>query len=353
MPRLNVLVHGLGSVGGVLAGALADGGAQVRAFARGPHAEAIRAAGGLRLRDARLRDIGPDDARPAEPVITEPVITERVIPVELLAPDADLHSVDLVIIAVKTTALADVARSLTGRLGDDAVVMSATNGIPWWFFDGLAAAPDATEVPSLDPAGMRAVAPADRVLGSVVHFAASRPEAGVVHHNAGNELILGSPAPRARTSEVADRVAAAFAAGGLTVRRSDTIQHDVWFKLWGNLTMNPLSAVTGTSTDRVLADPQLLDFASRCMREMQRVGERLGLAIDMAPDDRHAITRSLGAMRPSMLQDAEAGRPIELDALVGVVTEIARAVGEPTPYIDGLLGLTRVFARAHHLYPDV
>ncbi|WP_265445399.1 ketopantoate reductase family protein [Flexivirga meconopsidis] len=335
MPQLTALVHGLGSVGGVLAGALADGGARVQAFARGESAERIRTAGGLTLRDARAGR------------------AERVIPVEVLTPDADLSQVDLLIVSVKTTGLPDVARALHGRLGDNTVVMSATNGIPWWFFDGLPGAPEAANVPLLDPAGMRRIAPADRVLGSVVHFAASRPEPDVVQHNAGDELILGAPDPNARTRDVTDRVAAAFAAGGLSIRRSDAIERDVWFKLWGNLTMNPLSAVTGASTDRLLADPQLLDFATRCMREMQQVGEQLGLRIDMEPQDRHAITRSLGTMRPSMLQDAEAGRPIELDALVGVVAQIARAVRVPTPYIDGLLGLTRVFARAHHLYPEV
>jgi 2-dehydropantoate 2-reductase len=133
---------------------------------------------------------------------------------------------------------------------------------------------------------------------------------------------------------------------------SDDVRRDAWYKLWGNLTMNPLSALTGATIDRVLADELVRDLCSAAMREAALVGERIGCPIAQSPEDRHAITAKLGAFKTSMLQDVEAGRSIELDAIVGAVHEIGRRVGVATPVIDGLLGITRLFARVRGLYPQ-
>jgi 2-dehydropantoate 2-reductase len=129
------------------------------------------------------------------------------------------------------------------------------------------------------------------------------------------------------------------------------VRRDIWYKLWGNMTINPVSAITGAPTDRVLADPLVLAFCSAAMREAAAVGAKVGCAIDQQPEDRHAITRKLGSFKPSMLQDAEAARTLEIDAIVGVVHEIAQRVGVATPSIDALLGLTRLFARTRGLHP--
>jgi len=139
---------------------------------------------------------------------------------------------------------------------------------------------------------------------------------------------------------------------GFDATASANIRQDIWYKLWGNLTVNPVTAITGATTDRVLDDPLVRAFCTAAMREAAAIGERLGCAIAQSPDDRHAITRKLGAFRSSMLQDVQAGRAIELDAIVGVVHEIATRLGVASPNIDALLGLTRLFGRVHGLYPE-
>ena len=147
------------------------------------------------------------------------------------------------------------------------------------------------------------------------------------------------------------RAAAAFEAAGFDVERSPHIQRDIWYKLWGNMTMNPISAVTGATCDRILDDPPVSAFVLRVMQEAQAIGAEIGLPIGDRGEDRNEVTRKLGAFKTSMLQDAEAGRPIELDQLLGAPMEIARRLGMPTPNLDAIYGVTRLFARTHGLYP--
>jgi 2-dehydropantoate 2-reductase len=137
---------------------------------------------------------------------------------------------------------------------------------------------------------------------------------------------------------------------GFNATVSERIQKDVWFKLWGNMTMNPISAITGATTDKILDDDLLRGFASNVMLEAKAIGERLGIPIAQAPEERHAMTRKLGAFKTSMLQDAEAGKGIELEAMLGAVRELGVVTSVPTPFTDGLMGLTRVFARERGLY---
>jgi 2-dehydropantoate 2-reductase len=164
----------------------------------------------------------------------------------------------------------------------------------------------------------------------------------------GQGLIVGEPAggESARVRALADTLRAA----GFDVTVSGDVRRDIWYKLWGNMTINPVSAITGAPTDRVLDDPLVLAFCSAAMREAAQVGAAIGCAIEQQPEDRHTITRKLGSFKPSMLQDVEAGRTLELDAIVGVVREIALRIGVATPNIDALLGLTRLFARTRGLY---
>lgn len=146
------------------------------------------------------------------------------------------------------------------------------------------------------------------------------------------------------------RLAALLERAGFEAKASENVRLDIWYKLWGNLTMNPVSAITGATIDRLLDDPLVREFCSAAMREAAAIGARIGCAIDQSPEDRHAVTAKLGAFKTSMLQDVEAHRPIELDALVSVVREIGQRVQVPTPNIDALLGLTRLFGRVHGLY---
>ena len=165
-------------------------------------------------------------------------------------------------------------------------------------------------------------------------------------------IILGEATRRALTAPgaKATEVMRALTAAGFDVTLSPDIRRDVWYKLWGNMTINPISVLTGSLSDALLTDPPVRDFITACMHEAAAIGERLGCPVEQTPEDRHQVTLRLGAFKSSMLQDAEAGRPLELDAIVTAVHEIGRRVGEPTPAIDALLGLARLFGRCHGLY---
>lgn len=270
---------------------------------------------------------------------------------------ADLGPQDLVIIAVKGQALTQVAQQIGPLLTPDTIVLPAMNGVPWWFCAGQ---PGWEHVPlqSVDPGGVIARAiPLAQVLGCVVHASTSTPEPGLVQHKMGQGLIVGEPdgggnngGKSGSKSTRAQQVVDLLAAAGFDASLSARIRYDIWYKLWGNLTMNPVSAITGATIDRLLADPQVRAFCSDAMREASVIGARIGCPIDQDPEARHAVTAKLGAFKTSMLQDVEAGRAIELDAIVGAVFEISQRLGLATPNINALLGLTRVMAQVRGLY---
>jgi 2-dehydropantoate 2-reductase len=188
------------------------------------------------------------------------------------------------------------------------------------------------------------------VLGCVVHASAATLAPGLVQHRMGQGLIVGECF--GGTSARAHGVVELLGHAGFDASVSPDIRRDIWFKLWGNMTMNPVSAITGATADRVLADPLVRAFNSAAMAEAAAIGARIGCPIAQAPEERHAITAQLGAFKTSMLQDVEAGRAIELDALVGAVREIAAGLQLQTPNIDALMGLTRLFAQGRGLYPN-
>ena len=262
---------------------------------------------------------------------------------------AQLGRQDVVIVAVKGQGLTAVAREIGPLIGPDTVILPAMNGVPWWFGQGVAAIGD-QPLASVDPEGtITAALPYAQVLGCVVHASTSSPEPGLVAHKTGNSLIIGEPgggeSPRAR------QLGALLGGAGFDVTVSDNIRYDIWYKLWGNMTLNPVSAITGATADRILDDPLVAEFCRAAMREAALIGDRIGCHIDETPEQRHQVTRKLGAFKSSMLQDADAGRMLELDALVGAVREIGQRLQLPTPHIDALLGLTRLFGRVHGLYP--
>jgi 2-dehydropantoate 2-reductase len=324
---VKVCVVGAGAIGGLIGSRLAAAGVEVNALARGATLAALRQHG-WRLDTAQGRVAGPLRA------------SER-------AGELGVH--DLVLVAVKGPALGAVAPQLAPLLGEHTLVLPAMNGVPWWFCHGRPGFD--TPLSSVDPGGVVARAVSfERVIGCVVHASASTPEPGLVQHRVGQGLIVGEPG--GGRSERAQAVAELLARGGFEVTHSADVRHDIWYKLWGNLTMNPVSALTGATIDRVLGDPLVRAFCSAAMAEAAAVGARIGCPIAQSPEDRHAITARLGAFKTSMLQDVEAGRAIELDAIVGAVQEIGQRVGVPTPDIDALLGLTRLFGRMRGLYPD-
>ncbi|OJF14966.1 2-dehydropantoate 2-reductase [Couchioplanes caeruleus] len=324
---MKVCVVGAGAVGGWIGARLsASGAAEVSAVARGATLRSLQTTG-WRLQTADGLVCSP--ARAA-------------------ADAAELGEQDLVIVAVKAPALASVAGLLPPLLGPATVVLPFMNGVPWWFGHGTKIGQEPLR--SVDPDGVVAAAVAvDRVLGGVVHASCAVPEPGLVRHVMGNGLIVGEPAGGA--SARADEVGALLAAAGFDAVVSTDVRYDIWYKLWGNMTMNPISALTGATADQVLDDPLVREFCSAAMREAAAIGQELGCDITETPEDRHRVTARLGAFKTSMLQDVEAGRPVELDALVGAVREIGGRLGMPTPSIDALLGLSRLAARVQGLYP--
>jgi 2-dehydropantoate 2-reductase len=329
---MKICIYGLGAIGGLMAARLAARGAAVSAVARGATLEAVRRSG---LSLTQTIDGAQRHARVALDVSDRP---------------ADLGPQDLVVIAVKTTGLAGVARDIAPLLGPGTAVLSAMNGVPWWFFHGLSPAPQAMHLSSVDPGGKvtAAIAP-ERVIGCVTHLSASSPFPGTVQHVAGNRLIVGEPGGGASSART-QRTVAALRDAGFEVDEAASIQQEIWFKLWGNMTVNPISALTGATGERIVDDDLVRTFMSRCMVEAAAIGSRIGLPIDADPESRHAVTRRLGAFRTSMLQDVQAGKAVELDALVGAVIEIARQLALPTPNIDALFGLARLQARVLGLY---
>lgn len=329
---MKVTIIGAGAIGGLLGTKLAAAGeAQVSALARGATLAALRERG-WRVKQG--------DALTAAPVAAAHALDDA----------AKLGVQDLVIIAVKGPALAQVAASMAPLIGTQTMVLPAMNGVPWWFCHGVAPFGGAP-LASVDPDGaIGAAIPMASVIGCVVHASAATPEPGLVDHRMGRGLIVGEPG--GGTSERVQRLAGVLARAGFEVKASENVRLDIWYKLWGNLTMNPVSAITGATIDRLLDDPLVRTFCSSAMREAAAIGAKIGCVIDQSPEDRHEVTAKLGAFKTSMLQDVEAHRPIELDALVSVVREIGERVNVATPNIDALLGLTRLFGRVHGLYPQ-
>ena len=322
-----VAIYGAGAIGGWIGARLAAAGACVSVVARGATLTALQQHG------LRLREGGRDEARA----------------VHASADPAELGEQELVVVAVKAPALPDVARHIAPLLGPQTVVLTAMNGVPWWFFEGFGGARAGTRLTTIDPEGEIARAiPSGQVIGAVVHASCSVDAPGTIRHHFGNGLIVGEPAggltPRVQA------LAVQLQDAGFDTTVSTQIQKDIWFKLWGNMTVNPVSALTGATTDRILGDELVREFISRVMLEARAIGECIGLPIDQEPEDRHAVTRRLGAFRTSMLQDVEAGKPVELDALVAVVRELGQLTGVPTPFTDALLGLSRLQAQVRGLY---
>ena len=326
-----VCMVGAGAIGGWLAAGLARGGSQVSLLARGPTLAALQV-NGLQLHT------GSGDAQQ----------TER-FDVHASADATELGPQDLVVIAVKAPALKAVAQQIGPLLGPHTTVLTAMNGVPWWFLHGFGGPLQGRSLESVDPDGTIAAAiAAERVIGGVVHASCSVASPGVIRHGFGNKIILGEPSGERSARVLA--LSALLQQGGFDAPVSSQIQYDIWYKLWGNMTVNPISAFTGATSAELMDDPLVLAFSSRVMLEARAIGAGFGIAIDQAPADRHAITRKLGAFKTSMLQDVEAGKPVELDALVSSVRELGQLVDVPTPEIDTLLGLARLHARIHGLY---
>jgi 2-dehydropantoate 2-reductase len=333
---MRICVVGAGAIGGYVASRVAAV-AETSVLARGATLTALRA-DGLRVESA--------DGVICVPVLAgDSAIGQARAGIRASDSAAEMGAQDVVVLTVKAQSAPAAVVSMPPLLGPDTVVLPALNGVPWWFFDGFGGPCEGVRLSSVDPGGaMAAVLPVRRVIGTVVHVSCSSPAPGVVRHFSGDRLILGEPS--GQPSRQLDAIVALLREAGLTIDVSGNIRADAWYKLWGNLTINPVSALTRATAGQILDDDLVREFCEAAMLEAREIGARIGCPIKETPADRSVVTRRLGDFRTSMLQDAEAGRPLELDALTGAVREIGALVGVPTPFTDALHGLTRLAERA-------
>ncbi len=320
---MKICVVGAGAIGGWLAGAFAQAGTEVSLLTRGAALQAIRR-DGLRIRRGGEESVYRLDAGDD--------------PAAFPAPD-------FVVIAVKGHDIPAVAGAVAALCCERTAVLPAINGIPWWFF-ALPGVPLAgTRLRSVDADGVAShFIDARRVIGCVVHASAASPAPGIVEIKGEDKLLLGEPggAQSARVAALCDLLKSTT----VNPAASGDIRLDIWTKLWGNMTMNPLSVLTGATTGAMLDDPGARSLIRSMMLEMQAMGARIGLPLAMTPEERMAITRKLGDFKTSMLRDAEAGRPLETGPILGALVEIADLLNEPAPFLRAVLGLMRVRAQA-------
>lgn len=324
---MRVCVYGAGAIGGLLGARLARAGVEVGLVARGPHLAAIQAHG-LTLRSA------------GESLTVRPKAT---------AEPAELGPQDYVIVALKAHQVPGVVPAMQPLLGPDTAVVMAVNGVPWWYFHGLAGPWEGRRIPSVDPgdAQWRGIGP-ERVIGCVVYPAAEVPEPGVIELVEGDRFSLGEPSG-ARTPRL-EALSQALIEAGFKAPIRAKIRDEIWVKLWGNLSFNPISALTHATLDVLCTDPGTRALARAMMVEAQAIAERLGVRFPIGVDKRLDGGAAVGAHKTSMLQDLERGRPMEIDALVTAVAEMGRLVEIPTPAIDAVLALVRLRARMAGCY---
>lgn len=325
---MRVCIFGAGAVGGFMAAMLAAAGHEVSLIARGQHLDALRKTG-LVLDSGGRRTVA-----------------------RLKASDRpeDIGVQDYVIVAVKGPALSSVVQSLGPLLSPNTAVVFAMNGIPWWFFHGLGGTQQGRVLRSVDPDGaLSAALDVRRVIGCVVHIGCSVPEPGVVRHSSGNMFILGAPTTTA--AEHCDALAQAFNAAGLKTQLSRRIQQDIWMKFLGNMSMGPVSVLTGATLREIAEDPGSRKVCIDMMKEAIAVGATFGLDAGMSAEQRIALGADLGHFKTSMLQDFEKQRPMEIDTFLSAPIEMARLAGLPVPTIETVHALVVHKARSAGLYP--
>ena len=323
---MKVCIFGAGAIGGYVAVKLAQTGHAVSVVARGSHLEAIKAKG-LTLQQGGMRY----HARP-----------------KAAADPSALGVQDYVFVSVKAPSLPDVAARLAPLVGPETAVVTAMNGIPWWFFHGFGKF-HGTTFDSIDPAGVLAKAlPPERILGCVLHIACSVPEPGVIVHNAQNRFFMGE-----LDGTASPRLAAlveAMKISGMEAEARPDIRRDVWVKLLGNMTFAPVSLLTQTTNDLMAADPGVRKIFTAMIEDANAVGASYGLASDMSTQQRIDLGGSLKGFRTSMLQDMDKGRPVELDTIVRAVIDMGRKVGVAAPMIETIYALAAQRAQAAGIY---
>ncbi|WP_438957397.1 2-dehydropantoate 2-reductase [Cognatiyoonia sp.] len=324
---MKICIFGAGAIGGYVGAKLAQAGADVSLVARGPHLKAMNE-NGLRLIEAS---------------------GETTVQVTASDNASDLGPQDYVIVTLKAHSVPAVVPHMQPLIGENTTIVSGVNGVPWWYFHKVGGDLEGTRLETVDPgnAQWNGFGP-DRVLGCVVYPAAEVIEPGVVKHTEGNRFSLGEP--DGSKSERAMALSKALSAAGLKAPVRPKIRDEIWVKLWGNLSFNPISALTHATLDVLCTDPATREVARNMMLEAQTIAEKLGVKFPIDVDRRIQGGADVGAHRTSMLQDLDQGRPMEIDALVGSVKELGRVTDTPTPTIDTVLALMALRAKTAGLY---
>jgi 2-dehydropantoate 2-reductase len=316
---VKIVVAGAGAIGGYLGAKLARAGAEVVLFARGPHLEAMQQRG--------LRVISPEGDFEVKPAVTGEL--------------ASIGPADVVFLGVKAHSLTGLAPALASLFHHDTVVVSTQNGIPWWYFQGAGGALDGLSLERVDPGGViaRSIEPR-RIVASLAYFSTDLAAPGVIHHVEGNRISLGEPSGE-RTERV-KRLAEALIAAGLRAPATTRIRHEIWVKLLGNVAFNPISALTRGTLEAMVRDPEVARVVREVMGEAEAVAGKLGIELPISIEQRMAGAGKVGAHKTSMLQDLEAGRPLELEAVVGAVVELGERLDVAMPATRTVYALVKL-----------
>ena len=305
---MKIVIVGAGAIGGYIGARLAKAGADVVLFARGPHLRAMQERG--------LRVTSPDGDFEVTPKVAGDLTT--------------IGRADVVFLGVKAHALTALAPQLNPLLGPETAVVSTQNGIPWWYFQQIGGALEGLRLERVDPGGtIAATIDPKRVVGSLAYFSADVPEPGVIHHTEGNRISFGEP--DGTRSERTRAIAAALIEAGFRCPVSTRFRHEIWVKLMGNVAFNPISALTGATLAEMARHPEVSQVVRALMRETEAVAARLDIELPISIEQRMAGAEKVGAHKTSMLQDLEAGRPMEIDAVVGAVVELGEKLDVAMP----------------------
>ena len=305
---MRIAIAGAGAIGGYIGARLVRAGADVALFARGPHLTAMQERG--------LRVVSPDGDFEVKPEVT-----------------GDLNAIgraDVIVLGVKAHSLTILAPQLGPLLGPETVVVSTQNGIPWWYFQNYPGELNGLHLERVDPGGViaKAIDPG-RVVGSLAYFSTDIAEPGVIHHTEGNRLSLGEP--NGTRTERTKALAEVLIGAGLRAPVTTRLRQEIWVKLLGNVAFNPISALTGGTLEELVRHPDVSLVARAVMAETEAVAAKLGIELPISIDQRMVGAEKVGAHKTSMLQDVEAGRPMELEAIVGAVVELGERLGVPMP----------------------
>lgn len=326
---MKICIYGAGAIGGFMGAELADAGEDVSLIARGPHLEAMQKNGLTLIREGETR-------------VTHPTATDN---------PADLGPQDYVIITLKAHSVPGVVEHMQPLLGPDTAVVTAVNGMPWWYFHGVDGPYADKRLETVDPGNKQwdGIGP-ERAIGCIVYPATEVSEPGVIQHNDGDRFTLGEP--DGSRSERIQALSKALIGAGLKAPIRPRIRDEIWVKLWGNLSFNPISALTGDTLEGICNDEATVSVVRKMMVEASEIAEKLGVRLAVDVDKRIAGAKAVGAHKTSMLQDLERGRPMEIDALVSVVQELGLLTKTPTPTIDAVLALVKQRARLAGCYWD-